>query len=660
MSQMFLRINGSLRLYFSALIICFVSSHSFGQIMIDEPVKELGDIFESQGKITTYFDLKNPYRADTIHILNIETSCGCTAILTQDTVIYPGQTLKLEVSYDPQGRPGLFVKSIAVETRTGKNSLSTLYLKISGNVISETQAINPQNTTLLEYKVSPIYFYAVTAFDTSYLDFSYVIPFVNDLTYEIDYYQFTTIGFEIGVADKKYIKDIEITLKFIRKKLLREFKQRGYFLNTVFFDEPIFKTEELPAWSTASIKVYSSNFNNEGIEESSILVSSDQAVEAVDLVLDYQRFVMPAYEEILQEVNFEKLEGKLFMNGQLDLRGILLTPSHINDEERTEIGNQLAHLIYKKLKKSSGISKDDIRFDFDSTGVHPENKYRFVLWDKDDEKDYQQIQFVVKDDQLTPPLLPTYKQSLLTRTTIDTSSQDFILFWSNLCMNYQAGFEIEVLMELSISKIPRQESDDNLQLARKRAKEISDFLTAKFLRETGGNIRFIIKPVVHGPDYSTDLKKLVNYAQYEYVNLVPTTHKNGNDKELNPHPYQVNFDYYFNGVDTSSWLFDKFARYLAEAVEQDGYVELRLESSISKVPVEHDLPNNYLVYRRAHESEQRLRKYMNTKLIDENRVIFTEHRYLTQGPEYDGTIPILEYRIFQYVKIVPQKYLTQE
>ena len=60
------------------------------------------------------------------------------------------------------------------------------------------------------------------------------------------------------------------------------------------------------------------------------------------------------------------------------------------------------------------------------------------------------------------------------------------------------------------------------------------------------------------------------------------------------------------------------------------------------------------------ESERRLRAYIKTKLVDDNRVIFTEQRYIVQGPEYDGSIPIIQFRKFQYLKIVPQKHLTQE
>ncbi|MBI3135119.1 MAG: DUF1573 domain-containing protein [Bacteroidetes bacterium] len=644
-----------------AVFFLLVPFTSHAQVMIAEPAKELGEIYENGGKITTTFTLRNPYPVDTIHILNIETSCGCTAILTQDTLIRPNSTLELEVSYDPSGRLGLFVKSIAVETRTGKSDFSTLYLKISGNVISETALVKPELTQLLDYKVAPIYFYPITAFDTSYLDFSYIISFVNDLTYEIDFYQFTTIGFEIGVSSQKEIETLEYLLNYSRAKLLREFKRRGFFVSTVFFDEPVFKIEEIPVWAAARIKVYSSNFNTEFEEESVVRISGSDFVENIDMALDHQRFNMPDYETLLNEVNFEMLEGKLFMNSRLELRGVILTPANVSDDERQKLKNKLSKLLFKRLKKLTGITKENVSIAFDSLGVHPENKYRFMLWDKDDEQDQQKYRFEVKEDVITPPLLPTFKQSMLTRTTLDTTSQDFKHFWKNLVLNYQAGHAINIVIESSVSQIPRNAGDDNLVIARKRATEISETLSQLFKNETnGGELNFILKPVVQGPGYTPQLKKLVDYAQYEYINLIPTTHANGNDKDLNPQPYQVNFDYYFNGVDTASWLFDKFATYLAAAVEQDGYVELRIESSISKVPVEHDLPNEYLVYSRAYESEKRLRLYLRRKLIDDNRILFTEQRYLVQGPEYDGTIPILQFRKFQYVKIVPQKFLTQE
>lgn len=640
------------------MIQFFFVQLSTAQIRVTEPSKNLGEIFESGGKVSTYFTLFNPFVKDTIHILDVETSCGCTAIFSQDTLIMPGKSIDVEVVYDPSGRLGLFVKSVAVVHRTG-NSVSTVYLNITGNVISATPQIKVQKTELLEYKVSPIYYYPITPFDTSYLDFSYIVSFVNDLTYEIDYYQFTTIGFEVAVADMKYIEELEYLLNFSRAKLVREFKQRGYFPTTVFFDEPVFYQDKIPSWSSARIKVYSTNFNSEITEESVIAVTQADFVENLDLLLDYNRFSLPLADEIVNEINFELLEGKLFMNGRLDLKGMVLKPSKASDKDVMKLLDETSSLIFKKMKKLTGVNKDELTIVFDSIGVHPENKYRFVMWDKNDQQENHFIRYEIKEDKITPPLLPTYKQSLLTRTTIDTSHREFKLFWKNLLMNSKAGHDIQLVIETSVSKIPRSGVDDNLVLSRKRGTEIAEFLNGMFKKETGKEISFVYRPFVHGPDYTKELKKNVDYAQYEYVNLIPLTHSNGEDKALDPHPYQVNFDYYFNGVDTASWLFDKFANYIAAAVEQDGFVEIRIESSISKIPIEHELSNDYLVYARAQESEKRLRLYLKTKLIDPNRIIFSEQRYLVQGPEYDGTIPIIQFRKFQYVKLIPQKYLTQ-
>ena len=560
--------------FFIALLSFSITS--VAQVTVAEPSKELGDIFESRGRVTTFFTLYNPFPADTIHILDIKTSCGCTVILTQDTLIMPASSLDLEVSYDPTGRLGLFVKSIAVETLTGKSSHSTLYLKISGNVISEHSIVRPVNAELLEYKVAPVYFYPITPFDTSYLDFSYITSFVNDLTYEIDFYQFTTIGFEVGVNSKKDIEEIEYLLNYIRSKLIREFKLRGFFPTTVFFEDPVFRLEEIPVWSTARIKVLSANFNSEVSEESIIKVTEDEFVENTNLVLDYQRFSMPEWKELLSEVNFELLEGKLFLNSELKLQGIIQTPQGVSSKERQKIADAFEKKIFKTLKKSNGISKYNVSVSFDSLGIHPDNKFRFVLWDKGDEQDRQKFRFEVKDDIITPPLLPTYRQSLLTRSTIDTANHNFRHFWQNLVLNAKAGHKIQLVIESSVSHIPRNSTDDNLVLARKRGNETGEFLAQLFYNQTGKELSFEVKAIVHGPLYTDKLKKHVDYAQYEYVNLIPTTHSNGPGADLNPTPYLVNFDYYFNGVDTASWLFDKFARYLAAAIEQDGYVELRL------------------------------------------------------------------------------------
>lgn len=645
-----------------ALIILFLSGFAaWSQILIEEPSKDLGEVFEKKGAVVTKFILQNPYPEDTIFIKHIETSCGCTAVLSQDTLIKPNSSIELKVSYDPTGRIGLFVKSVEVISTTGRSSdPSSLFLRISGIVIDENPLVRPVDVELEKYRVAPIYFYAITAYDTSYLDFSYIGTFVNDLTFEIDFFQFTTIGFEITVENSDNLQQLEYLLTYSRKKLLREFQVRGFSLHTVFFDEPIFKYGEVPEWATAKIKAYSVNFVDDIFEETQIVLSDDQWVDDKHLLLNFETFAKPSTESVMEELKLDQMESKLFINGSLHLNGLIYTPARISYKDRTKLKKDLEKRIFKSLKKSFGANKKVLSVSFDSLAQSKDNKFRLLMWDRSDESAQQSFTYEVKKDKITPPLLPTYKQSTLLQTSIDQADRGFKRFWKNIILNHRTGNAIKIIVEYSVSRMPRPVgSPDHLDYARSKAKEIGDFLQKKFNQETGRSIEIVLKPFVHGPNYSGRFKEHVDYSQYEYLNLIPLVHHNGPEEELHPNPYMVNFDYFFNGVDTSSFAFSKFAKYLAKEVEQEGFVELLIESSISQIPIEKHYVNDYIVYRRANESEKRIKAFMQTRLIDPNRILFKEQRYLIQGPKYDGSIPIIKFREFQYLKVVPSKHFEK-
>ena len=298
----------------------------FGQIRVSHPVRDLGDIFEKSGKVTVSFELINPYRKDTIYITDITTSCGCTAVLSADTLILPQTSTNIEVSYDPTGRLGLFVKSVELTTRTGELEQNKLFLKIAGNVVAENFTVRHKNQELLNYAVAPIYFYPITAYDTSYLDFNYIGGFIDDLTYEIDFYQFTTIGVEVELPDYSDLEQMENLIRYVRKKVMREFTSRGFDETTVFFEEPIFrKATDLPNWAGGSIRLYSLNFDTEQWE-TQVELSTELHVSESKILLDYERFALPTIEEVVNEVNLEMIEGKLFLNGELNLNGAILMP----------------------------------------------------------------------------------------------------------------------------------------------------------------------------------------------------------------------------------------------------------------------------------------------------------------------------------------------
>jgi hypothetical protein len=641
------------------IILLFLSEFAFGQILVEEPSQDLGDVYENRGKITAKFELKNPYKEDTIRIHDIITSCGCTAILSDDTLIMPQSSIELKFSYDPKGRSGLFTKSIEVVSRIGIYDQHRLFLKISGNVVAESSAIRDVNAELVEYLVAPINYYAITPYDTSYLDFNFFISFVNDLTYEIDFYQFTTLGIEVGVDNYEDIEQIEYLLSFTRKRIFREFTIRGYDPNTIFFIEPVFKDEKLPVWAKASIKVYSVNFGSDLVKESVIEITDDEVVENENLMLNYERFSRPSFEDVVEQVNFEGLEAKLFINGGLDLQGVILSPKRMSSHEREKFGKKLEKEIFTYLKKTSGISSKEVVVKFDSLAVHPANKYKFVLWDKADEEEQQSFSYEIKPDNIEAPLLPTYRQSTVLSTGLDEASDAFQYFWKNLMLNHKSGNKVKLLIESSKSRIPRNGVDDLLIIARQDGNKVKALIKELFKNETGRELEVLVEPYLHGPEYNWHNKRHANYAQYEYFNIIPLVHHNSTENEYSSNPYMVNFDYFFNGVDTSSWVFNKFANYIAEEVRQNGFVNLIMESSISRIPIDKKKTNIFLAYERALESQHRLKDFLKKRLVDPNRIIFSEERFLMQGPPYDGNIPIVKYRKFQYLKIIPEKHLQQ-
>ncbi|UKN02518.1 DUF1573 domain-containing protein [Paracrocinitomix mangrovi] len=629
------------------------------QILVKEPSKDLGDIYENKGKVIAVFDLQNPYKDDTIQIYDVKTSCGCTAILSQDTLIYPGKTTELKFSYDPSGRTGLFTKSIEVLSRVGVYDQHRLLLKITGNVVGEHSQVKEVNAELKEYLVAPINYYAITPYDTSYLDFNFFISFVNDLSYEIDFFQFTNIGIEVGVNNYDNLEQLEYLTKFTQQKIMREFTMRGYDPNTVFFDYPVFVERDLPDWATASIKVYSSNFGSDLLTTSKIEITDDKVVEDESLVLNYERYSRPEPKEVIAKIDFDKLEGKLFLNGRLDLKGVVMIPKRAGGKEVKKLSEGIEKLVFKEIKKSSGVSKNEVSISIDSIIRHPNDKYKFVMWDKSDEESQQSFTYEVKSDNIIPPLLPTYYQSTLLSTDIDTTSQSFKHFWKNIILNHKSGKPIKLLIESSKSNIPRQGYTDMLALARDNGNAYKAFLQEKFKKETGRDIDIKVEAYVHGPEYDWFNKRHADYSQYEYLNIIPLVHQKGEENPYSSKPYMVNFDYFFNGIDTSTFVFKKFANYVAAEIEQKGFIHLIIESSISKIQIDRKKTNIFLAYERSLESQNRLRDFMRKKLIDPNRIIFTEERYLKQGPDYDGTIPVVKYRKFHYVKIIPEKYLTQ-
>ncbi|MGC9330653.1 MAG: DUF1573 domain-containing protein [Bacteroidales bacterium] len=94
------------------------TEHDFGEIKQDS-------------KVSTKFTFKNTGKSDLI-IRKVKASCGCTATQPEKSIIKPGESSFIEVTFNPSGRSGKQKKTITIIANDPEQS--TTRLRIEGTV----------------------------------------------------------------------------------------------------------------------------------------------------------------------------------------------------------------------------------------------------------------------------------------------------------------------------------------------------------------------------------------------------------------------------------------------------------------------------------------------------------------------------------------------
>ena len=113
--------------------ILFSFFNSFSQkpeIVFETPEYNFGDIQENKGKVSHKFSFTNNGK-ESIRILTVKPSCGCTTPNWSKDEIKPGKKGFIIAEYNPKGRPGVFRKSLSVITNNNRRSL----IFIKGKVV---------------------------------------------------------------------------------------------------------------------------------------------------------------------------------------------------------------------------------------------------------------------------------------------------------------------------------------------------------------------------------------------------------------------------------------------------------------------------------------------------------------------------------------------
>ncbi len=118
----------------STLCMALVAAAMMAQqpvITFEKTEHDFGKINEGDGRVSVEFVFKNEGMAPLV-LSNVRASCGCTTPSWTKEPVEPGQSGKITVTYNPNGRPGRFQKTVTI---TSNASEPTKKVYIKGEVI---------------------------------------------------------------------------------------------------------------------------------------------------------------------------------------------------------------------------------------------------------------------------------------------------------------------------------------------------------------------------------------------------------------------------------------------------------------------------------------------------------------------------------------------
>lgn len=111
-------------------ILPLIAFSQKAKIEFEETTHNFGTVSETGGQAVTEFKFKNTGSVPLI-LTNVKAGCGCTTPEWNRQPIAPGESGAIKVSYNPSGRPGIFSKTVTVNSNA-ENAVTSLTIR--GNV----------------------------------------------------------------------------------------------------------------------------------------------------------------------------------------------------------------------------------------------------------------------------------------------------------------------------------------------------------------------------------------------------------------------------------------------------------------------------------------------------------------------------------------------
>lgn len=132
----------SLRILLAALCVAVTSARAQepSPFRFDATERDFGEVREESGSVSHTFVFTNS-GAIPVAIDRAVASCGCTTSEYPRTPVAPGASASIKVTFDPEGMPGEFSKSIAVVSGGGK---FRDFLIIKGRVVPRPKTVEEE------------------------------------------------------------------------------------------------------------------------------------------------------------------------------------------------------------------------------------------------------------------------------------------------------------------------------------------------------------------------------------------------------------------------------------------------------------------------------------------------------------------------------------
>ena len=661
------------------------------EVSFNEYNHDFGLIQETGGKVKHRFYFINN-STDSISIKEIITNCGCTAAAAKKNKIAPNHKGFVDLTYNPNKRPGYFSKSAEIIFNKG-NATTKRYINIKGFVVNK-ESIQNNLFEKSEYEISIAPFHKKFDFslDTSFYDSPEFTEFINNLTYVIDADNFVTV--EVSYYRNKKDNKYEL-VSSLKNRLKQELVSRRYSKNQIGFKAPkdlkVNDDNTTFKWSLyISVSGYSASETE--INETNSSAKKNNKFYKKNTLLKHTQ--TQKIKKLVKNKEYQKFEKQLVRHNltqnNLDLRINYFFTSKDSSKYIGKLKKWNSKNESNIRKSLTGQGVDDSKISFHNYKVYPQIENSFyevelfiprniipIDTTKKEIKTESIPEFVSKlnttknssrsliVDNYPVQNLPSHFQLLdFKNKRIDTTHKHFISMMQTVVEKIKEGEKIYFIMESSSSKAPTNKDFDNLYVSKLRGSESQDIIR-NYLKNKGLKDSLIVfkemVALITGPEYNLRYYLPKYYKYFQYLKVIPVYETTYQIKEeLQLVPYSIDFSYNNAEIDISSSVFQDFIDKLANVIAKQGYVKLVVESSSSKVPTRTHRFNEKLAYFRAQDAKNKIYDEIFRRGINPNKVIIKDERILVTGPEYkkelEGTGV---YDQYQYIKVIPYAILDK-